>query len=108
MSVVHNWHIPPQGSYEPHSSEIWVDLPKFYEFIKDNHSANDKTGVPRKNNFYAEIRKYGHGVEDRNSSTYMSVGAVLRYCFFHSDTRAVCKNVVDETTRAHGVSVSGP
>ena len=37
----------------------------------------------------------------------MSVGAVLRYCFFHSDTRAVCKNVVDETTRAHGVSFSG-
>ena len=68
--------------------------------IKDNHSENDPMGVPRRNNFYAEIRKYGHGVEERKPSTYISVGAVLRYCFFHSDTRAVCKDIVDETTRA--------
>ena len=86
--------------YESHSSEIWVDRAKFYEFIKDNHSENDPMGVPRRNNFYAEIRKYGHGVEERKPSTYISVGAVSRYCFFHSDTRTVCKNIVDETTRA--------
>ena len=92
--------------YETHSSEIWVDLAKFYDFIKYNHTENDKTGVPRRNNFRAEIIKYGHGVEEREKSTYLSVGAILRYCFYHSDNFKICKDIVDDTTKALTSQVS--
>ena len=67
--------------YVPHSSEILVDLTDFYKFIKQHHNDSDKKGVPRRNNIRIEVTKYEYGVKERDSIIYLSLGAILRYCF---------------------------
>ena len=60
-----------------HSSEILVDLTEFYKFIKQHHNDSDKNCVPRRNSIRAEISKYSYGVEEKDSATYLSLGAIL-------------------------------
>ena len=83
-----------------HSSEILVDLNEFYSFIKQHYKDSDKKGVPRRNTIRAEVMKYDHGIVNKDSSTYLSTGAILRYCFFHLDDFSICKIITDDVTKA--------
>ena len=79
-----------------HYSKILVDLDELYKIMKANYEESDRRVTPRRNNIRSELRKYNDNILEENSNTFLTLGAIFRYCHFLIDDFGICKKIVDE------------
>ena len=81
-----------------HGSDYLVSIDELFKFMKSHSRDRDRLQAPRRNNMQTEVRRYRNGIIEKDNQVFLTIGAVLRYCFCHSDHFLVCQKIMDETT----------
>ena len=80
-----------------HCSDNLVELDELFRLMKLNHQNIDKKQAPRRNQIQKEVERYQSGILKKDNKLFLTVGAVLRYCFIHSDDFSICQEIVEDT-----------
>jgi hypothetical protein len=91
LSLLKDLHIIDHGE----NQQQWINFDTFFNLLQTNVQKEDKVKV-RKDVIVKEVDKYQQGFTTIDNERYISVQAILRYCFHHCDQLISCKRIISQ------------